>query len=173
MPSGKIDSVRPKKMHQPLGFGLLFMVFHKDNRNLLVSCQPVQTVIYQLLSFVWPVFGCSCGKSFGSADNQGADETAVHYSLCLTENYINCGILLVKDIDGANCLLLRNEKLNGLFVAVQGDTEDRCVPLLAKYVRHLGNQEGRAHFVSGADASFGKNSAKAKSYSKIKPSSKR
>ena len=79
---------------------------------------------YPFLTFVRSVFVELGGEALGAADNEGADETAVHNALCLTENYIKGGVLLVKDIDIANRLLLRDQGLYGLFVAIQRNAED-------------------------------------------------
>ena len=88
----------------------------------------------------------------GAADDEGADEAAVDDAGGFMEDHFKLRILLVKDIDGADSLLLRDQGFNVLFVTVQGDTEDGGVPLLAEVGRHLGNDEGFAHFVSGVDA---------------------
>lgn len=68
------------------------------------------------------------------------------------EDHFNFGILLVQDIDATDRLLLGNQGFNGLFVAVQGDAENGCVPLLAKVIGHLRHYEGFAYFVSSFDA---------------------
>lgn len=68
------------------------------------------------------------------------------------EGHFKFGILLVQDIDATDRLLLGNQGFNGLFVAVQGDAENGCVPLLAKVIGHLRHYEGFAYFVSSFDA---------------------
>ena len=109
---------------------------------------------YPLLTFVLAVFEEFSGETLGSADDEGSDEAAVDDASGFAEYYIKLGILLVQDIDLADRLLLRNQGLDGLFVAVQGDAEYGGVPFLAQVVCHLGNDEGFAHFISGDDALY-------------------
>ena len=102
-----------------------------------------------LLRFVFVGFG---GEPFSTADDEGSDEAAVDDTGGFAEYYFNFGILLVQDIDATDRLLLGNQGFNGLFVAVQGDAENGCVPLLAKVIGHLRHYEGFAYLVNSFDA---------------------
>ena len=127
------------------------MDFHKDDWDADASGKTLQVMSYPLLTFVRAIFEEFSGETLGSADDEGSDEAAVDDASGFAEYYIKLGILLVEDIYGADGHLLRNQCFNGLFVTVKGDAEDGGVPLLAKVIGHLGNDEGFAHFISGVD----------------------
>ena len=109
---------------------------------------------YPFLTFVRSVFVELGGEALSAADDEGADEAAVNDAGGFAEDDFKLRILLIQDIDCADSLLLRNQGFDVLFVSVQGDAEDRRVPLLAQVGRHLSDDEGFAHFVSGDDALY-------------------
>lgn len=128
------------------------MDLHEDDRESHATRQPFKATGYPFLTFIRTIFEEFCGEALGTTDDEGADEAAVDDTGGFTEDHFKLRILLVQDIDVADSLLLRNQGLNGFFVAVQGDAEDGDVPLLAEVIGHLGDDEGFAHFVSGDDA---------------------
>ena len=128
------------------------MDLHEDDRESHATRQPFKATGYPFLTFLRAVFEELGGQTLCSADDEGADEAAVNDAGGFAEDHFKLRILLVQDIDVADSLLLRNQGLNGFFVAVQGDAEDGGVPLLAEVIGHLGDDEGFAHFVSGDDA---------------------
>jgi hypothetical protein len=133
---------------------LIFVDSHKDDRDAYASGQSFKATGYPFSTFIRVVFVVSGGEAFCSADNEGADEAAVDDAGGFAEDYFKLWILLVQDIDGADRLLLRNQGLDALFVTVQGDAEDGGVPLLAKVIGHLGNDEGFAHLIGGVDVLY-------------------
>ena len=130
------------------------MDFHENDWDTYASGQPFKTIGDPLLTFLRAVFEELGGEALGAADNEGADEAAVDDACGFTEDYFKLGIILVQDIYLANGILLRDQGFDGLFVAVQGDAEDGCIPLLAQVGRHLSYDEGFAHLVSGGDTLY-------------------
>jgi len=136
----------------PLQFRQRLIRFHEDDGDADASGQPFKATGYPFLTFLRAVFEVFREEAICTADDEGTDEAAVDDAGGFAEDHFKLGILLVHDIDVADRLLLRNQGFDGLFVAVKGDAEDGGVPLLAQVVRHLGDDEGFAHFVSGGDA---------------------
>lgn len=130
------------------------MDFNEDDRESHATRQPFKATGYPFLTFLRAVFEELGGQTLCSADDEGADEAAVDDAGGLAVDHFKLGVLLIQDIYPADCLLLRNQGFDGLFVAVQRDAEDGGVPLLAEVIGHLGNDEGFAHFVSGVDALY-------------------
>ena len=130
------------------------MDFHQDDGDAHATGQPFKAIGYPFLTFLRAVFEELGGEPFGAADDEGADEAAVDDAGGFTEDDFKLGILLVKDIYSADRILLRYQGFDSFFVAVKGDAEDGGVPLLAQVGRHLGNDEGFAHFVSGVDTLY-------------------
>jgi len=128
--------------------------FNEDDRESHATRQPFKATGYPFLTFLRAVFEELGGQTLCSADDEGADEAAVDDAGGLAVDHFKLGVLLIQDIYPADCLLLRNQGFDGLFVAVQRDAEDGGVPLLAEVIGHLGNDEGFAHFVSGVDALY-------------------
>ena len=128
------------------------MDLYQDDWDADASGKPFKAMGYPFLTFLRAVFEESGGETFGAADDDGAYEAAIDDAYGLTVDHLELGVLLIQDINGADGLLLGNQGLDGLFVAVQGDAKDGCVPLLAQDICHLGDDEGFAHFVSGVDA---------------------
>lgn len=109
---------------------------------------------YPFSTFLRVILEVFSGEALGTADDEGSDEAAVDDAGGFAKNNFKLGILLVQDIDGADSLLLRDQGFDSFFVTVQGNAEDGCVPLLAQIGRHLGDDEGFAHFVSGGDTLY-------------------
>ena len=130
------------------------MDLYQDDWDADASGKPFKAMGYPFLTFLRAVFEESGGETFGAADEEGANEAAIDDAGGFTEDDFKLGILLVKDIYSADRILLGNQGLDGLFVAVQGDAKDGCVPLLAQDICHLGDDERFAHFVSGVDALY-------------------
>ena len=135
-------------------FTCFFVDFHEDDWDAYASGKPLQVMSYPVLTFVRAIFEEFSGETLGSADDEGSDEAAVDDASGFAEYYIKLGILLVKDIYSADRILLRYQGFDSFFVAVQGDAEDGGVPLLAKVIGHLGNDEGFAHLIGGVDVLY-------------------
>ena len=130
------------------------MDFYEDDGESHTTRHPFKATGYPFLTFLRAVFEELGGEPFCAADDEGADEAAVDDAGGFAEDHFKLGILLVQDIYPANGILLRDQGFDGLFVAVQGDAEDGCIPLLAQVGRHLGYDEGFAHLVSGGDTLY-------------------
>lgn len=128
------------------------MDLHEDDRESHATRQPFKATGYPFLTFLRAVFEELGGQTLCSADDEGADEAAVDDACGLAIDHFKFWILLVKDINPADRILLRYQGFDSFFMAVQGDAEDGGIPLLAQVGRHLGDDEGFAHFVSGGDA---------------------
>lgn len=127
---------------------------HQDDGDAHASGQSFKATGYPFSTFLRVILEVFCGEALGTADDEGSDEAAVDDAGGFAKNNFKLGILLVQDIDGTDSLLLRDQGFYSFFVTVQGNAEDRCVPLLAQIGRHLGDDEGFAHFVSGGDTLY-------------------
>ena len=127
---------------------------HQDDGDAHASGQSFKATGYPFSTFLRVILEVFCGEALGTADDEGSDEAAVDDAGGFAKNNFKLGILLVQDIDGTDSLLLRDQGFYSFFVTVQGNAEDRCVPLLAQIGRHLGDDEGFTHFVSGGDTLY-------------------
>lgn len=127
---------------------------HQDDGDAHASGQSFKATGYPFSTFLRVILEVFSGEALGAADDEGSDEAAVDDAGGFAKNNFKLGILLVQDIDGADSLLLRDQGFDSFFVTVQGNAEDGCVPLLAQIGRHLGDDEGFAHFVSGGDTLY-------------------
>lgn len=127
---------------------------HQDDGDAHASGQSFKVTGYPFSTFLRVILEVFSGEALCTADDEGSDEAAVDDAGGFAKNNFKLGILLVQDIDGTDSLLLRDQGFYSFFVTVQGNAEDRCVPLLAQIGRHLGDDEGFAHFVSGGDTLY-------------------
>lgn len=127
---------------------------HQDDGDAHASGQSFKVTGYPFSTFLRVILEVFSGEALCTADDEGSDEAAVDDAGGFAKNNFKLGILLVQDIDGTDSLLLRDQGFYSFFVTVQGKAEDRCVPLLAQIGRHLGDDEGFAHFVSGGDTLY-------------------
>lgn len=127
---------------------------HQDDGDAHASGQSFKVTGYPFSTFLRVILEVFSGEALCTADDEGSDEAAVDDAGGFAKNNFKLGILLVQDIDGADSLLLRDQGFDSFFVTIQGNAEDGCVPLLAQIGRHLGDDEGFAHFVSGVDTLY-------------------
>ena len=133
---------------------MIFVDSHQDDGDAHASGQSFKVTGYPFSTFLRVILEVFSGEALCTADDEGSDEAAVDDAGGFAKNNFKLGILLVQDIDGTDSLLLRDQGFYSFFVTVQGNAEDRCVPLLAQIGRHLGDDEGFAHFVSGGDTLY-------------------
>lgn len=124
----------------------------EDDRDTHTSGQPFKAIGYPFLTFVRSVIEELGGKALGSADDEGADETAVDDALRFAAHHLEFRILLFQDMDTTEGSVQRNQRFDSLFLAVQGDTEDVGVPFLTQDGSHLSHHVGGAHLIGGTDA---------------------